>query len=397
MPVFIYNVEKDGRLVKGEIKAQNLQIARLRLKTRQIDPVYIKQKPLIPFFSGGGTVGKTTILFFTRQLSFLLSSGMSLIQSLEMCVSTSENESFKKILQMILRGLEGGKGFSKCLRSHPDIFDGFYVNMIVCAEETGLLDNVLKDLANYMEKAEMVRSRVRSAMMYPIVVLCISLAIIVGIILFVVPQFEALYAGVGGLPALTQAFVDISHLLRNNPLPLIVCLIGIPIVIYQYSKTEGGKKNIQGFVKTMPIFGKIQYQASMVRFFRSFHSLLKAGVNFLDALDVAHNIAGHADIQRGISISKDFVTKGKSFAKGLETSQAFPPLVYHMVRVGEESGRMEHTFENLTTYYEEILDNLISGLIKMIEPLMIVLLGSIIGSMVLALYLPVFNIGTIVN
>ena len=397
MPIFIYNVEQNGRLVKGEIKAQNLQIAQLRLKARRIDPIYIKQKPLIPFFSGGGKVKKTTILFFTRQLSFLLSSGMSLIQSLEMCVSTSENENFKQTLQTILRNLEGGKSFSRCLQSSPDIFDGFYVNMIVCAEETGLLDQVLKDLANYMEKAEMVRSRVKSAMMYPIVVLCISLAIITGIILFVVPQFEALYAGVGGLPALTQAFVDISYLLRNNPLPLIACLVGIPIAIYQYAKTEGGKKNLQGFVKALPIFGKIQYQASMVRFFRSFHSLLKAGVNFLDALDVAHNIAGHNDIQRGISISRDFVTRGKSFAKGLETSKAFPPLVYHMAKIGEESGRMEQTFENLTGYYEEILDNLISGLIKMIEPLMIVFLGGIIGSMVLALYLPVFNIGTIVN
>ena len=154
---------------------------------------------------------------------------------------------------------------------------------------------------------------------------------------------------------------------------------------------------MQSFVKTLPVFGRIQYEAAMVRFFRSFHSLLKAGVNFLEALDVAHNVAGHADIQRGIAVSRDFVTKGKSFARGLEASKVFPPLVYHMAKIGEESGRMEQIFEKLTTYYEEILDHLISGLIKMIEPLMIVLLGSLIGSMVLALYLPVFNIGTIVN
>lgn len=397
MPVYIYNVEQGGQMVKGQIKAKNLQIAKIKLKARRIDPVYIKEKPLIPFFSGGGNVKRTVILFFTRQLSFLLSSGVSLIQSLEMCIHTSENENFKEVLRTTLKQLEGGKSFSKCLRSRPDIFDGFYVNMIVCAEETGLLDQVLADLANYMEKAEMVRSRVKSAMMYPIIVLAISLSIITGIILFVVPQFEALYAGAGGLPALTQAFVNLSHLLKNNPLPLIAVLLGVPIGIYQYSKTEGGKKQLQSIIKSLPVFGKIQYQAAMVRFFRSFYSLLKSGVNFLEALDVSYNIAGHADIQRGISVAKDFVIKGKSFSKGLETSKAFPPLVYHMARIGEESGKMEQTFEKLTAYYEDILDNMISGLIKMIEPLMIVFLGGLIGSMILALYLPVFNIGSIVQ
>ena len=397
MPVFIYNVEKDGTLAKGEIKARNLQIAKIKLKAQNIDPVYIKEKPLVPFFAGGGKIKKTVVLFFTRQLSFLLGSGVSLVQSLELCMETSENKSFKEVLRATLRQLEGGKSFSRCLRSRPDIFDGFYVNMIVCAEETGLLDQVLKDLANYMEKAETIRSRVKSAMMYPIIVCSISLSIILGIIIFVVPKFESLYASVGGLPTLTQAFVNISHSLRNNTLLLVAIIVGIPIFLFQYTKTDHGKKNMQSLVKMLPLFGRIQYEAAMVRFFRSFYSLLKSGVNFLEALNVAYNIAGHDDIQKGISVSKDFVTKGKSFAGGLTASKAFPPLVCQMAKIGEESGKMEQTFENLTVYYEERLDNMIAGLIKMIEPLMIVFLGGIIGIMILALYLPVFNMGTVVN
>ncbi len=397
MPVFIYNVERDGQLVKGEIKAPNLQLAQIKLKARHIDAVYIKQKPLVPFFSGGGAVKKTVVLFFTRQLSFLLSSGVSLIQALEMCASTTEHASFKIVLRTMLKQLEAGKSFSRCLKTRPDIFDGFYVNMVVCAEETGLLDQVLQDLANYMEKSEMIRSRVKSAMMYPVLVLSISLCIITGIILFVVPQFEALYANAGGLPALTQALVNLSHVLKNNTLIFIACAIGAPIILFQYTKTEQGKQSLQSVIKALPLFGKIQYQAAMVRFFRSFHSLLKSGVNFLEALGVAGNISGHPDVQRGIAISKDYVTQGKSFAKGLEASKVFPPLVYHMTKIGEESGRLEQTFEKLTSYYEEILDNLIAGLIKMIEPLMIMFLGGIIGVMVTALYLPVFNIGNIVN
>ena len=397
MAVFIYHVEKDGKLVKAEVKAKTLQLARLRLNAKQITPVFIKEKPIIPFFSGGGRISSTNILFFTRQLSFLLHSGVSLAQSIGLCVRTTDSPAFKEVLKQILKQLEGGQSFSRCLRARSDIFDGFYVNMIVCAEETGCLDQVLEDLANYMEKAEMVKSRVKSAMMYPVVVLLISLAIITGIIIFVVPQFANLYADKGGLPALTQAFVLLSDLLRNNPLPFIGALIGIPLFIYQYSKTENGKEVIQTLIQGLPLFGKIQFQAGMVRFFRSFHSLLKSGVNFLEALDVAYNIAGHPVVQRGIKISRQYVVNGKSFAKGLETSRAFPPLVSQMIKIGEESGKLEQSFENLTNYYEKLLDNLISGLIKMIEPILLVFLGGIVGTIVLALYLPVFNMGELVN
>ena len=396
MPVFIYHVEKNGKLVKGEVRAKTLQLARLRLNAKQITPVFIKEKPVMAFFAGGSKVSSTAVLFFTRQLSFLLQSGVSLVQALQMCIASTSSPVFKSALAQIVKQLEGGQSLSRCLRTRPDIFDGFYVNMVVCAEETGLLDQVLKDLANYMEKAEMVKSRVKSAMMYPAIVLTISFCIITGIIVFVVPQFSALY-GDKGLPGLTQAFVSLSNLLRSNPLPLIGTLIGIPVFIFYYSKTENGKQVIQNTVRSLPLFGTIQFQAGMVRFFRSFYSLLRSGVNFLEALDVSYNISAHPTVQRGIKMSRDYVTKGKSFAKGLEDSKAFPPLVYQMAKIGEESGKMEQSFENLTKYYEETLDNLISGLIKMIEPLLLVFLGSVVGTMVLALYLPVFQMGELIN
>ena len=398
MPVFIYNIERRGQLVKGEIKARSLQLAQIKLKSRNIDPIYIKQKPLIPFFSGGGGVKSTVVLFFTRQLSFLLGAGVSLVQSLEMCVSTIDHLHFKQVLQSIVKQLEAGKSFSQALKTRPDIFSGFYVNMIVCAEETGLMDQVLKDMADYMEKSESIKSKVKSASMYPAIVMFISLSIISGIIIFIVPKFEALYAGNGGtLPALTQSMVRLSDLMRNNTMTLLASIVMIPIVFIQYSRTESGKINIQRIVKALPLFGKIQYQFGLVRFCRSFYSLLKSGVNFLDALNITHNIAGHPDIQKGITVSKDYVTKGKSFAKGLEDSKVFPPLVYQMVKIGEESGKIDQAFEKLAVYYEEQLEDLIDGLIKMIEPILIVFLGGIIGIIILALYLPVFNMGDIVS
>ena len=398
MAVFIYHADQNGKMIKGEIQAGSLHSARIKLKTRRLDPIFIKEKPLIPFLAGGGRVKAKTTLFFTRQMSFLLGSGVSLIQALEMCIDMNEDELFKQVLKDVLKQLEGGKSFSRALQSRPDIFDGFYINMVVCAEETGLLDQVLKDLADYMERSQLIKSRVRSAMMYPAIVLSISFCIITGIIIFVVPKFEALYTGSGGeLPALTQTFVNLSHWIRGNLWVTLGSMVIIPAFVVSYSKTDSGKKLLQSVITLLPLFGKIQYQAGMVRFFHSFHSLLKSGVNFLEALDVSRNIAGHDDLSRGILTARNHITKGKSFAKGLETSRAFPPLVHHMAAVGEESGKLDQSFARLAVYYEERLNHLINGLIKMIEPLLIVILGGLIGLIILSLYLPVFKMGDIVS
>ena len=398
MPVFVYHIEKEGKLVKNKIEARTLQAARLKLNAKKIDPVYIKQQSFATYFSGGGKINKTSLLFFTRQIAFLLSAGVSLVQALEMTADATEDAVLQDILKRTVRDLEKGKSFSQALKSYPHIFDGFYINMVVCAEETGLLDKILNDLANYIEKGEKIKSRVKSAMMYPIIVLAISICIISGIILFVVPQFANLYSSSGGsLPALTQSLVSLSELMRSAPLVLAGIFIGIPIALFQYSKTEGGKKNIQSFVGYMPLFKDIQYKSALVKFCSSFASLLKAGVNFLDALDISYNITDHAEVQKGIKTARQYITNGKSFSDGLKKSRAFPPLVYNMAKIGEETGKMEPSFVKMAEYYSDILENLISGLIKMIEPILIVFLGGIIAVIILALYLPVFNMGDIVS
>ena len=398
MAIFIYQTEREGKLVKGKVEAKTLQLAQLKLSSRKIDPIYIKKQTLTNYFSGGGKIKKTSLLFFTRQISFLLNAGVSLVQALEMTVDTTDDPVLKMILRRAVKDLERGKSFSQCLRIFPQVFDGFYVNMVVCAEETGLLDQILSDLANYIERAEKIKSRVKSAMMYPLVVLGISLTIISGIILFVVPQFANLYSNSGGeLPALTQSLVTLSDLMRSNPIFLIFLFFGIPIALFQYSKTESGRSAMQSVTSVLPLFKDIQYKSGLVKFCRSFACLLKAGVNFLDALDISYNISDHPDIQRGIKESREYITKGKSFADGLKQSGTFPSLVSNMAKIGEETGKMEPSFLKLTEYYEDLLDNLITGLIKMIEPLLIVVLGGIIAVIILALYLPVFNMGSIIS
>ena len=397
MPTYIYEADAQGKSVKGTLKAPSLQMANLKLRARNLDPIYVTEKSAVSVFAPGHSVKSKEILLFTRQLAFLLSSGVSLVRSLNLSHSMSESMTFKKHIGELVKSVEGGSSFSGALRKKPMIFKNFYVNMVICAEETGLLDKILLDLANYMEKAESIKSKVKSAMMYPAVVFTISLGIIIAIILFIVPKFEELYSSSkAGLPALTQAFVDLSNGMRDNwPVLLGALVLGI-VGFVQYTKTQSGKETVTNVVSSLPLFGKLQFKAGLARFCRALFSLSKSGVNLLESLDIAGDISDHKDIKKGLEHVKASVSQGKGFAWGLAKSQIFPLMVVNMTKVGEESGQIEKTYEKLTTYYEEEVENMIASLIKMIEPILIVILGGAIGTILLALYLPVFNIGDII-
>ncbi len=399
MPVYNYQAESQGKIIKGKMKAPTVQAVNMKLKAQGMEPIYVMEKSLMAFASGGKGVKTKDLLFFTRQLAFLLTSGVSLIQALNMCENLTANLRLKSVLKDLIKDVEGGKSFSRSLYRKPNVFDGFYVNMVACAEETGLLDKVLGDLADYIEKSESVKSKVRSAMMYPAIVLAISFSIIIGIIVVIVPKFESLYASSKGaeLPALTQAFVNLSHALREQWLLIAFAAAGIPFLLWQYFRTESGHAQKAALIKMLPLFSGLFYKSALARFCRSFFSLLKAGVNFLDALEAAKNIAMHNDLTRGLNTAKNFISQGKGFAKGLRHSKMFPDLIVNMTEVAEESGKIDETYEKLTVYYEEDLNNTIAGLIKMIEPILIVFLGGAIGIIILALYLPVFQMGDVVG
>lgn len=395
MPVYIYHAEKGGELLKGTVKARSVPMVNQYLKSRNMDPVYVVEKPLLPFQGGVKRVKNRELMQMTRQLSFLLSSGVSLLQALEM-LSTSMTGSphFKRSLLHIKKKLESGFTLSRALKGFPHIFSSFYVNMIACSEETGLMDQVLNDLANYMEKVEAIKSKVKSPMIYIAIVLFISIAITSGIIVFVVPTFESLYSGVGSqLPALTQSLVDLSHLMKERWYLFLAGLVGIPIFIKQYLQTDQGKQTFSSIISGFPVLGNLQYKGDLARFCRSFETLLRSGVNFLDALDVGQKLVTVKKIQKGLHVARRAVSTGKSFGKGLGSSKVFPEMMVGMTIIGEESGRLSETYKKLADFYEKEVDALVSGLVKMIEPIMITVLGSIIGTLILALYLPIFKMG----
>ncbi|MCY4512416.1 MAG: type II secretion system F family protein [Bdellovibrionales bacterium] len=396
MPVYIYHAEKGGELLKGTLKARSVSMVNQYLKSKNLDPVYVVEKPLLPFQSGVKRVKNKELMQMTRQLSFLLSSGVSLLQALDMLSTSMSGSSphFKRSLLQIRGKLEAGSSFSRALKGYPHIFSAFYVNMIACSEETGLMDQVLTDLANYMEKIEAIKSKVKSPMIYIAIVLFISVCITGGIIVFVVPTFETLYAGSGGqLPALTQSLVDLSHLIRNKWYLFLAGLIGIPVFIKQYLQTDQGKQTASGIISALPVLGGLQYKGDLARFCRSFETLLRSGVNFLEALDVGRKLVSVKKVKEGLRVARKAVSTGKSFGKGLGMSKVFPQMMVGMTSIGEESGKLSETYKKLADFYEKEVDALVSGLVKMIEPVMITVLGAIIGTLILALYLPIFKMG----
>ena len=398
MAIFEYQADVNGKIVKGQLNAKSIAVAKLKLKSRNIDPIYVQKKAAVAYFSGGGKIKQLDLLLVTRQMHFLLSSGLSLIQSLNMVIKLVDNQYLKIVLLNITKQVEGGSSFSGALSKYPKVFDGFYVNMMMAAEKTGMLDKNLGELVVYIEKSQEIKAKVKSAMTYPILVLCISFFIIVGIILFVVPKFESIYGSMGGeLPFITQMFVNLNHLMLEKWYILVGLVFGGPFALWQFYKTESGRKTITGVIDLIPMFSKLQYSGAIARYCRAFSSLLKSGITFLEALDISSNIAAHDKVSGGLKFARKYVSQGRSFKQGLEKSKAFPILVVNMTAIGEESGQLHQNYEKLTEFYENEVDNKVTALIKMIEPLLIVFLGGTIGLIILALYLPVFNLGSVVN
>ena len=398
MPTFKYKATNQGKIVNGQLKASSLQSANLKLKSRNLDPIFVLEKPLISLFSTGGKAPAKEVILMTRQLSFLLNAGISLIQALEIVSGIVSNPVLKLTVRDISKQMQGGYSFSKALRSKPLIFSGLYVNMVVCGEETGNMDKILDELSTYMEKTESIKDRVKSAMWYPVAVLTISFAIVIALLVFVVPKFQEFYGSSNqALPAMTQLFINISEFLRNQWYIFIGGIIFIPMFLIQYFRTETGAKQLHDILGLTPLFGKLHYKVGLVRFCRSFFILLQAGVNFIEALEIAKNISGHRKIVEGLSVTTKCVMEGKGFTKGLDKSKAFPDLVVSMSRIGEESGNLDKVFKKMTVFYEDELERIISGMIKLIEPMLMVFLGGIIGMVVMALYLPIFNMGDVLN
>jgi type IV pilus assembly protein PilC len=395
LPVWKWEARnKQGEVRSGEMEAQDDGSVRSRLAQMGLEPTKVKKKPLeihisLPSFGG---VSSKDILVFTRQFSVMIDAGLPLVQGLEIIGSQADNPAFRKVLQEVKGRVEAGSTFADALGQHPKVFDELFVQLVRAGEIGGILDTILQRLGAYIEKNEKLKRRVKGAMVYPIIVLLVAIGVLVVLIAFVVPTFEKMFKDFGGaMPAPTQFLIDLSYGFRSR----WYLFLGIPVLLFvafrAVLRTPKGRKAWDAFVLKTPVFGPVVRKVAVARFTRTLGTMLSSGVPILDALEIVAKSAGNKTVETGILYTRAKIAEGKSVAGPLAETGVFPPMVVQMIGVGEATGAMDTMLNKIADFYDDEVDVAISALTSMIEPLMMVFLGSAVGFFMIAMYLPIFS------
>ncbi|MBP7586536.1 MAG: type II secretion system F family protein [Thermoanaerobaculia bacterium] len=396
MPSFVWKGKnRFGAFQEGILIADTRDAATAILRRQNVQLTSIKEKGrelrLIPKFPRG--VGAKRVAIFTRQFSVMLDAGLPLVQCLEILGEQEENRTFREIIQQVRGDVESGSNLADSMRKHPKAFDNLYVSMIAAGEAGGILDVILQRLATYIEKVVRLNSQVRSALIYPVSIIVIAAGVVTIILWKVIPVFAQLFAGLGGeLPFLTRAVVGASNFLgRFFPL-IIVAIFLIITAVKRYHKTERGRRVIDGLTLKLPVVGMLVRKIAVARFCRTLATLTSSGVPILDGLEITAKTSGNAIVEDAIMAVRKSVEEGKTISGPLAETKVFPPMVVQMVNVGEQTGALDQMLAKIADFYEEEVDTAVAGLMKLLEPVMIVVLGGIIGTIVTAMYMPMYAI-----
>ena len=402
MPVFVWKgTASSGETQKGEIEAQDEQAARRLLRQKRISLSKISPKPKdllenVAFLQK--KVLPKDIVIFTRQLSTMIDAGLPLIQGLEILASQQENKTFKKILMDTKSDIESGSTFADALKKHPKQFDRLFCNMIAAGEMGGILDDVLKRLADYMEKALRLKRKVKGALTYPIIVLAISAVVIGVILIFVIPVFEKMFADFGGaLPVPTQMVVNLSNFVKSYSLLMIGVVAVMVFLFKKYYKTEKGKRIVDRLILKSPVFGPLLKKVAVAKLTRTLGTLIDSGVPILETLNVAAGTAGNKVVEETIYNVRSSISEGRTLAQPLGESGVFPNMVVQMISVGETTGALDQMLNKIADFYDEEVETAVDALTSMIEPFMIVFLGGTVGFIIIAMYLPIFKMAAVVS
>ena len=348
----------------------------------------------IPFLQKKTIKGRT-LMIFTRQLATLIDAGLPLLRGLTVLSKQEPDPVLKKTTMSIADSVQGGGTFSEALSGHPRIFNKLYINMVKAGELGGVLEIVLLRLAEFQEKAQKTKNKVVSAMFYPVIVLVIAMVIMAFLLVFIVPKFEAIFADMLSgkpLPGLTQFVIGTSNLVKNNLLLILGAIIGLGFAYKFASKTPKGAAAIDAFLLRAPLFGDLTKKSAISRFSRTLGTLVTSGVPILQALNITRETAGNAVIAGAINRIHDSVREGESIVQPLEASGIFPPMVVSMIDVGEETGQLPDMLLKIADVYDDEVDNAVAGLTSMLEPVMIVFLAVVVGTIVIALFMPLISI-----
>lgn len=382
-----------GEVQEGVLVSESKDAAVLTLKRNGIEVLSVKAQEAKT--KGFGKVSPKDLAIFTRQFSVMIDAGLPLVQCLEILGGQQPDKGFQKIIEAVRQDVEKGSTLQTALSKHPKAFNDLYVNMVGAGEAGGILDTILQRLSQYIEKAVKLTAKVKSAMMYPIAVISIAVLVVTVIMLKVIPVFSAMYEGLGSkLPFPTQVCIMISNTLIHYGWAVVIISAGLAFGLKQYYKTPTGNLQIDGVLLKIPIIGDLLLKVAVARFCRTLGTLTSSGVPILEGMDITARTAGNLVIQNAILKAKDAVEQGRNISAPLAESKVFPPMVVQMVGVGEATGALDGMLSKVADFYEDEVDNAVGTLTSLIEPIMIALLGGIIGFIVVAMYMPIFGMAS---
>lgn len=402
MPVYVWEGRgRNNQIRKGEMNAATVEEARSNLSRQGITPTKLKKKPKDLFENVAflqPRVKEEDIIIFARQFSTMIDAGLPIIQCLEILQAQQDNTTFKKMLKNIKESVESGQTLAEALKKFPDQFDNLFVNMIAAGEAGGILDVILRRLSAYLEKAARLKRQVKGAMTYPIVTMLIAVVVVGVILVFVIPVFEEMFSDFGkALPAPTQVVVGASRFVKSNILLIIGFIFLFMFAFRKFYKTEKGRALVDDLILKLPVFGILIRKVAVARFTRTMGTMLASGVAILEALDVVAKTAGNKTIEKAIYTVRSAIAEGQTIADPLSETGVFPQMVCSMIAVGESTGAIDAMMEKIADFYEEEVDQAVDNLTALIEPFMLVFLGTVIGGLVVSMYLPIFQLAGAVS
>jgi type IV pilus assembly protein PilC len=391
MATFTYT----ARTLQGELKTATMeaasrdevvqQLRRQRMNVVKVDEEKAKKK-------AGGSIKMRDIVIFTRQFSTMINSGLPLVQALDILAKQSESKALQEVTRAVVFDVESGHTVADALGKHPKAFSDLYVNMVAAGEAGGILDTILMRLATFMEKNDQLVRKVKGAMIYPGVIMSVAAIAICVLLIFVIPVFESMFASVGlALPLPTRVVIGMSKFLKGYWWAVIAGLAGGFFLLKNYYATSDGKLRIDKLMLAAPVLGDVLRKSAVSRFTRTLGTLISSGVSILDGLEITAKTAGNRVIQDAIMASRASIAGGDTISAPLQKSAVFPPMVISMIAVGEQTGGLDEMLSKIADFYDEEVDAAVSGLLSLLEPLMIVFLGVVVGGMVVAMYLPIFD------
>ena len=386
---------KQGETRSGEMEAADRESVRARLQQMGIEPGRVNRrlgeiKLRIP---GIGGVTTKDLLVFTRQFAVMIDAGLPLVQALDIIGTQADNPAFRVVLMAVKSRVESGSTFADALAEHPRVFDELFVQLVRAGEIGGILDTILNRLGTHLEKNEKLKRRLRGAMVYPTIVLTVAVGVTIVLLAYVTPTFEKMFKDFGGaMPAPTQFLIDLSHGLRDNWYLFLGIPVALVVAFRLFLRDPRGRKAWDKFVLKLPVFGPLIRKVAVARFTRTLGTLLSSGVPILDALEIVAKSAGNRTVEAAILYVRARISEGKNIAGPLAETQVFPPMVVQMIGVGEATGAMDAMLNKVADFYDDEVDVAIAALTSMIEPVLMVFLGGVVGGFLIAMYLPIFSI-----